>query len=257
MEKYTNEIGVDLSDVIAFQTRLMMGAQYERVKAAKNVSDVSKRKKEILVACLRLGWNDAFRHTSRNIMDGTLSVLKKESINYDKKHKHAYDDYICAEIIGNEEFYTIFRNFALAASTDEKRKVIKDNWTKIIKLFKKIKEVEGENSLCFGHFQKMFNMALKLYLCLYICKDALELEDSVFDEEILLNMKNADCPVDSIILSRLDQKINETEDSKGKKYSNIKWSKIDLEDGSYAEIQMAIDKMNYKSRLSFDFKEWN
>ena len=32
---------------------------------------------------------------------------------------------------------------------------------------------------------------------------------------------------------------------------------MDVDDGSYVKIQKAIDDTNYKSRLSFDFKEWN
>ena len=96
MEKYVDKIGVgvEISDVIVFQTRLMMGVQFERLIAAK-VKQGDEKKREVLIACLRLGWNDAFRHTSKNVMDGTKSVLEKESAKYNKEHKQEYDDYIC------------------------------------------------------------------------------------------------------------------------------------------------------------------
>ena len=123
-------------------------------------------------------------------------------------------------------------------------------------IWKDVCNYTKDKALCFGHFQKMFNMALKFYLCLYISKEYLELDESFFDKRIIENMKNADCPMDSIILKRLDKK----QRSDGKKYSDIKWSKMDVKDGSYMEVQNAIDnidKKKYKSRLSFDFKEWN
>ena len=53
--------GITLSDVIIFQTQIMMGAQFGRIKNP----DASQN--DILVACLRMGWNDAFRHTSENV----------------------------------------------------------------------------------------------------------------------------------------------------------------------------------------------
>lgn len=258
MEKYVDEIGVgvELSDVIAFQTRLMMGAQFGRLEAAEKIPD-DKKKKEILIACLRLGWNDAFRHTSKNVMNGSKSFLEIKSAEYNKEHKAEYDDYICGEILSNDGFFNVFKKFALASTSMDKIDVINNNWGEIKILFEDIKDVRGDKALCFGHFQKMFNMALKFYLCLYVCKDALGLDTSFFDKEILSNLKNADCPIDSIILNRLDEILVKKEGANRKKYSSVKWSKMDVDDGSYVKIQKAIDDTNYKSRLSFDFKEWN
>ena len=110
MEKYVDKIGVgvEISDVIVFQTRLMMGVQFERLIAAK-VKQGDEKKREVLIACLRLGWNDAFRHTSKNVMDGTKSVLEKESAKYNKEHKQEYDDYICGKILEDEKFYPMMR----------------------------------------------------------------------------------------------------------------------------------------------------
>ena len=60
--------GVTAKDVIVFQTKIMMGAQFGRIVWAREHKSASlgNRQNEILVACLRIGWNDAFRHTSEN-----------------------------------------------------------------------------------------------------------------------------------------------------------------------------------------------
>lgn len=189
-------------------------------------------------------------------MCGTKSFLEQRSAEYNKNNKQEYDDYICGKILANDEFIQIFKSFALASTSEGKIESVTNSWQEIINIFQNIKEKEGNKALCFGHFQKMFNMALKLYLCLYICKDALKLDKSYFDEEILSMLQYADCPVDSIILKQLDKKLDEKNVDGRKKHSNIKWSKI-VETDDYKEIQEAIDKLNYKSRLSFDFKEWN
>ena len=60
--------GVTAKDIIVFQSKIMMGAQFGRIVWAREHKSASlgNRQNEILVACLRIGWNDAFRHTSEN-----------------------------------------------------------------------------------------------------------------------------------------------------------------------------------------------
>ena len=81
--------GVQLKDVITFQTQIMMGTQFTRVKNAKNAND-------IIIACLRLGWNDAFRHTSENVKEGNKTVLELKSAYWNHEHREKYDEYICS-----------------------------------------------------------------------------------------------------------------------------------------------------------------
>ena len=68
--------GITLDEVIVFQTQIMMGAQFGRIKKKKAMQE------DIIIACLRMGWNDAFRHTSEN--------TKKRSITKRKKTVRAY-----------------------------------------------------------------------------------------------------------------------------------------------------------------------
>lgn len=58
--------GVTAKDVIVFQTKIMMGAQFGRIVWAREHKEINleNSQNEILAACLRIGWNDAFRHTS-------------------------------------------------------------------------------------------------------------------------------------------------------------------------------------------------
>ena len=240
--------GIELKDVITFQTKIMMGAQFGRVKKAQKQED-------IIVACLRLGWNDAFRHTSENVKEDSKTKLEIESQKRKKKHKDVYDDYICSLLI-EDEFLKIFRDYALATDTKEKRKCINERLESLTKQLGTVKKIEGDKKLCFGHFQKLFNIALKLYLCLYMCKDYLEIADGLFDKDIIRNIHKADCPIDSIILDRLK------EDTGNKEYSSYKWSKFGTEafsDELYEKVQENISQLECvkgKSNLYYDFIAW-
>ena len=65
--------GVTLEHVLAFQIRIMMGNQYARLVEGMRIGS----KVEPVIACLRLGWNDAFRHTSENT-DAANKLSDKE-----------------------------------------------------------------------------------------------------------------------------------------------------------------------------------
>ena len=62
-----NLVNISYADSIKFQVKIMMGAQYGRILATNSLQDIDKQKDEIIIACLRMGWNDAFRHVSRNV----------------------------------------------------------------------------------------------------------------------------------------------------------------------------------------------
>lgn len=238
--------GVQLKDVITFQTQIMMGTQFTRVKNAKNAND-------IIIACLRLGWNDAFRHTSENVKEGNKTVLELKSASWNQEHREKYDDYICS-ILGEKAFLDIFLNYAKANSTKKKIGVIVDNLKTLKNQLKNIKNTEGDKQLCFGHYQKMFNIALKLYLCLFMCREYLNINVDLFYSEIIDNLATADCPIDSIILKKLSEK------TRNRKFADYKWSKfgtlknpIDYYEEAQDEISKLVDG---NSNLSFDFSEW-
>ena len=230
--------GITFKHVWDFQLRIMLGNQYSNCKNASTQED-------IIVACLRLGWNDAFRHTSKNI-DGI-----------DEKNKEKTIAEICKNISDR------FIKYAQKTTTEERHDYINEclNDDEFKNEFAKIKVIDSgaDKTLCFGHIQKMFSMALKLFLCLKICAEqAKEMDDIDIGLNVELfecdfSFKTADCPIDSIIIDRLD-----------KEMSNIKWSKLGQNDKNpsenYIKIQKAIEAKkndNTKSNLCFDFENWN
>lgn len=222
--------GVDFKDVLRFQIKIMMGNQYNRCIKAKNPED-------IIVACLRLGWNDAFRHTSKNV-----GKVKDEDIVS-----------VCQGITDQ------FKEYARKKTTKERYDYINEclNNEKFKMKFAEIKVVDesDDKALCFGHIQKMFNMAIKLFLCLKICAE----QADIMNIDIGLNkgrfecdfaFDTADCPIDSIILTKLG------------KFSDVKWSKLGhtaYPTDKYIAIQEAITQLNGEgeSNLYYDFKNWN
>lgn len=267
--------GVTAKDIIVFQSKIMMGAQFGRIVWAREhkAEDLQKSQNEILVACLRIGWNDAFRHTSENedgINDtkeskGAVSKYKKKDdyvtpilkVSYGKiVEKTAladFDDYF-SEIVKN--LLDIFREYA-SASTN-KHLIIDSHWTEIEDCFRGVKKLDGDKKLSFGHIQKMFNIAIKLYLCLYMCREELDLNDDIFVADIVNNFANADCPIDSIILGKLEQ-VEMQKVGIGApptvKYDGYTWSQLNYAD--YRDIQDSIEnESNGNSNLWFDFNNW-
>ncbi len=227
--------GIEFKHVWQFQIRIMMGNQYNRCITAQS-------QKDIIVACLRLGWNDAFRHTSKNI-DG-IKEGQKESIIVN----------VCQDIA------TDFIEYAKKTTTKERHEYIDkciENQDFINK-FARIKVVtkNKDKALCFGHIQKMFNMAIKLFLCLKICVE--QAVDMGLDLGLDINLfkcdfafDTADCPIDSIILGTLDN------------CYHIKWSKLGHAEHPSLEYKTAQDAIKEalndttKSNLYYDFENWN
>ncbi len=276
----TNEYGgVTAKNVIVFQTKIMMGVQFGRIVWAREhkTEDKNNSQNEILIACLRIGWNDAFRHTSKN-EDGIndTKVSKGEISTYKRKDKYKmpllkvlrkkikkedvpsdFDDYFSDRVISTKEFLDVFK--AYAKSPTDKEQIIDSNWGVIKDCFRGIKKLDGDKRLSFGHIQKMFNIAIKLYLCLFICRAELELDDDIFIVDMVDNFANADCPIDSIILGKLEQ-AEMKKVGTGATYTTIydgySWSQ--LSSGDYRQIQ---DKIRTESKgnsnLWFDFDNWN
>lgn len=264
--------GVTIKDVIKFQTRIMFGAQYGRIEYAKKNNDQAA----LILACLRIGWNDAFRHVTNNKESVDKNIkdylrcdnelkdefcLKYGKVSY-KTGRKKYDDYYSSILEGNKEdnknIMSIFKEYASAKTTDDKCQIIQNNLSEINESFAIVKE-----KVLFGHIQKLFNIAIKLYLCLYMCKDYLDLNELLFYKEIVSALKYADCPIDSIILDQFEQK-EMKRIGKGQKhkllYPEIKWSEISSVDeiNTYSELQDQFRREYIgKSSLYFDFAEWN
>lgn len=286
--------GIEFKHVIMFQTQVMMGNQFGRIiwareKAQNGITyDLNgityDLKDEILIACLRMGWNDAFRHVSENVVgvDDKIKEEEHKNKNGNKKYgKQRFDDYFCV-VLNNQTLLRIFCDYAKKEDTEKKCKYLEDEQIKndLRSIFGTVKKQTGTKALCFGHIQKMFNIALKLYLCIYMCRESLELDNQLFYYGVIEALKYADCPIDSIVLNKLDEKKKEDprisddkymkygENEKGKalvnkKFSNIVWSKINgpkkestIE--AYKNVQYAIATLNdnKKSNLYFDFTEW-
>lgn len=257
--------GVALEHVLAFQIRIMMGNQYDSLVKGMRTGC----KEQPIIACLRLGWNDAFRHTSKNT---------EKANKLSDKEKQQEMNRIC------EQLTKEFCEYTRLQSTEDRHAYIhkKMEDPDFLKKFASFKVIEGsDKALSFGHIQKMFNIAIKLYLCLKICADSapapiiLEYgakpdENVVLDAQKLelLSGENvtADCPIDHYILGRIDQRLSDTgacrtSKVRTKKFADIPWSKLrGEEDQTYIEIQKeiaALQKNDSKSNLCFDFEGWN
>ena len=257
--------GITLEHILAFQIRIMMGNQYNRLVEGMRTGCPAQP----VVACLRLGWNDAFRHTSENTDEASKLSDK------DKQQEMAN---ICQQLTED------FREYTTLQSTEARHAYIhkKMEDPEFLKKFASFKVVEdSDKALSFGHIQKMFNIAVKLYLCLKICADSASTpiileygatpdKNIVLDPNMLelLSGENvtADCPVDHYILKTIDQKLSDAgayraSNVSEKKFADIPWSKLrGEEDQTYIEIQKeiaALQNNTAKSNLCFDFENWN
>ena len=205
---------------IKFLLGVTFGNQYENICKAK-------REDEIIQACLYLAWNDAFRHVTRN--------TEKFNNMKDGDKVKAKDGAII-------ELAKLFPHYV-----EEKNKGqwIQDNKKGLKSILEDIKVFNKETSLTLGHYQKLFNMAVKLYACAWVYREELGIK-SVIKE---YNYSFADCPLDRIILKSLNIKEN--------------WSQIPNQD-KYQEIQNQIgevlkneskDKTGF-GRLAYDFLYW-
>ena len=268
--------GVTAKDIIVFQSKIMMGAQFGRIVWARDHKSASlgNRQNEILVACLRIGWNDAFRHTSEN-EDGINDTKESKGAvsDYVKKDKYKtrllklfrkkvkeedvpadFDDYF-SEIV--KKLLDVFCEYAKAPTN--KHLIIDSHWAEIEDCFRGVKKLNGDKKLSLGHIQKMFNIAIKLYLCLFVCREELDLDDNIFVADIVNNFANADCPLDSIILGKLEQvemQKNGIGATYTTKYDGYTWSQLNSSD--YSDIQDSIkNESGGNSNLWFDFDNWN
>ena len=249
--------GITFEHVWAYQIKCMMANQYNPLVNAIGNGNID----DIIITCLRLGWNDAFRHVSKN------KASFEKMTNTNKENEIIK---VCKDICGE------FKAYIKLPDTRSRSQYIENLFATPVfsKKFDTIKVTDpkdpkyGNKALCFGHIQKMFNMAIKLLLCLVISAeqaDALHIEVKLRTDEkdvsICLTDNNwwkgifdkdnfdADCPLDSKILEKIVP-------------SNTTWSKYGSNDYKCAQDKIGtVMKQTYPCsnccNLLFDFENWN
>lgn len=272
--------GIEFKNIIIFQTQLMMGTHYTKLSEARTIFEdehnVDNACRLLVQVCLRLAWNDAFRHVTKN-QDDYEQIIK------DSKHK-TFDEYVYNEILSNDIVVNTFKEYIKAKNTEDKVNVLlnANQNSELARVFETIKIINSnqtDKALCFGHFQKLYNMAVKYYICLYMLrgKDILDLEFMVHSSYANPDyFKYADCPIDNYILKSLDKidsvnnikyidSLNNECKSNFKKFEKIVWSQLKDEEGAqiYIFLQKTIRKFlehdentKNKSNLYFDFANW-
>ncbi len=228
-----------------FLLRVTFAGEYARIKEAADEGTV-------ILSCLRLACNDAFRRVTQNV-EGSKTSL--ETAVRDERLRQCFDQYASLKTPQEHADYLLAQEETLQ------------------QVFAGCKVVDDSSrALCFGHYQKLFNMAVKLYCCAYIYRDVLW-----GDREILkpYPFDQADCPLDNKILQSIDQLCQNlsASDPVGELYSQvlkkagvgkvqrIAWSKLD-KNGKYKPevyilLQELIVKLNGgKCGLLYDFKNW-
>ena len=83
--------GIQKTNVITFQTQVMLGAQFAKLKEAQAKAEEDNKLDEacriLIVACLRVAWNDAFRHVTKNV-ENLENKFKKNGEFSDMEHEY-------------------------------------------------------------------------------------------------------------------------------------------------------------------------
>lgn len=226
------------SHVVRFLFRILFGENFKHICNIYHDQSKSKINKasedDIIKACLSTACGPTFRHTTINIAQNN-----KNTINYEKLFEKSNN--IC----------DIFVKYCNCPTTQEKTFFLLESDANIKVFFKGTKELNGQKGLCFGHFQKLFNLALKLYACVYTFQKALHISVTwtKIDAQAIIN---ADCPIDSKIINTLIENHN------CKQFSGVKWSKMKSPRDIliYQQMQSVIRSTGIGSNLLFDFEEW-
>ena len=198
---------VTKDNVLRFLFRATLGDEFKNIENQQSED-------EIILSCLCLGWNDAFRRTLKN----------KKGVDIDRKVK--------VKIFTDHKYINRFREYASATTSAAKADMLEKIRNDMAGDISKYKE----GKFTIGLAQKIFNIAVKLYVCIYLFSDVLGVKNVVkkyaFDE--------ADCPLDGKILDELDRRVREGS-----------WSKLN-DKKEYIDIQDSIKG----DRLLYDFLNW-
>ena len=225
---YVNLGGVTDEHVVRFLFRILFGEEYRTIINAKGEED-------IICACLRAACGPAFSHVTEN-----TPLCKNKVINYK------------TVITPSSVLYKVFLDFCNSYSSASKAQLLDSNDTHLKKFFNSYKAISGAKALCFGHFQKLFNLALKLYICVYTFSSILKIPATMGTIISIQAMINADCPIDSKIIAVLVSKY------KCSQFKGVNWSQLCGSSGvnTYIDLQKEIGKHYAGSNLLFDFEEW-
>ena len=237
--------GIESDDIIKFCFAEMLGsdAYADLTKVAELSNDPEKTedaKRFVSLACLKKAWRDAVMHESNKI--DNLS---------DDERKRKRDEALCSCVgLDKPGGSDLLREVMLIYSKDIERQEYVDKLDEIFrgKALDKIKEFKDKFN--FGRFQKLFNMALKYYVCVYAFRNELGIKNVLSGYN---GLKGAHCPIDSNILDEISK-----EDKKYSEFTDRKWTQI-TEPAKYAEIQDAIHDIKsgeQTSNLAYDFKVW-
>ncbi len=235
--------GIESDDIIKFCFAEMLGsdAYADLTKAAELSSDPEKTedaKRFVSLACLKKAWRDAVTHEPNKI--DKLS---------EKERKRKRDEALCSCVgLDKSGGSDMLREVMLIYSKDIERQEYVDKLDEIFrgKALDRIKEFKDEFN--FGRFQKLFNMAVKYYVCVYAFRNELGIKNVLSGYN---GLKGAHCPIDSNILGKISK-----EDKKYSKFTKCKWTQI-TDTAEYAEIQDAIQDIKSGERtsnLAYDFK---
>lgn len=281
--------GITFENVWGFQIKCMMSNQYENLVKAL----MAGKRELVIAACLRLGWNDAFRHTSKNNDDMTIirNYLAQGWESHIKLGQKHLNDQQRADVFFEvcENLVEYFEDYAKKTSTADRYSclntlIMTTAFTDIIGVVKDT--ASPDKPLCIGHIQKMFNIAMKLILCLIESAEharkqhfkvllAKNKSGYVYltDRKLLIYdnfpyaFDTADCPIDSIILKAIDNIQGGSYVTKPighETYRQVVWSKLGAKEPgeNYVRAQNEIEDIQKgaippKSNLCFDFENWN
>lgn len=225
--------GVEKKDVLNFFLKVTFRNQWVKISDAKDAKGVA-------IACLRLGFADAFGRTTKNRTEPETTLDK---------------------LAEDKEVLNTFREYVKANDTQKRVEVIQQHKNKLNEIFGKVKDNE-EKPLCFGHYQKLFNMAVKLYLCIYIYCDEFDNDWLNVSKEKLKEYVpgSADCPIDNKIKESVYNALDadKTEGFDKKEIEIGAWSKLDTEEDlkRYINLQNRIREICKKDALAYDFDAW-
>lgn len=222
----------------------------------ENCAAIKKAKTpdEIYSICLRVAWRDAFRHTTENV-----------NSNYEHNMKMAQS--ICAD----PAVLDLFRRYLYAPASHRfgkvkgpvKAEVLENGRASLTAILGQVKKTTGAKAICFGHLQKWFNMAVKYYLILCIEQGALDLTVTpplASGAELAGLLSEADCPIDSVILSSVQPKDLSTPITGltlygYNRFTDIVWSQMSDKD-TYIYLQKVIASFPGGNNLAYDFDNW-
>lgn len=242
--------GITGDDIVVFLFRIIFGDRFKNIYNIRRVS--SKRygdekgnedgssgnstkniatDDDIIKACLCAACGPAFSHVTKNKSKKGVFINAK-GVDYEK----LFDS--------NPNIYKIFEEFCNAMTSNDKANVIVSNISWLNSILGIVKCYTR-----FGHYQKLFNVALKLYICVYAFRAVLKISNPMCTKITRSALDVADCPIDSKIRDVLVNRYGFSG------FSKIVWSRMSPKE--YLDMQDAIRNIRSGSNLLFDFKEWH